>query len=251
MIDAPGLPLCAARILAALSGKPSDLQTADQFRTAPFRATHENGLTTSTGRVEMRGIRIRPDVAMASWICYHAFIHSKNRNVELGMPLNMPDSQPPRISPDELRRRWQRVEKIARSLGFVGRVEYRHVISSTGGAQFGLAARADSDLLLVDALAFERDANPEDFSLEAMIAHERGHQLLHRHPRLRGFTARWSAISSEELMASIVGSFLVVAIADREKLLLKAIGDAVKCGIELDDAVWLVTELRFKMEELL
>src|SRR5436309_14800227 len=103
----------------------------------------------------------------------------------------MADSRPPPISPDELHRRRQRVKKIARSLGFVGRIEYRHLITSTGGAQFGLANRADLDLLSVDALAFERDADPDDLSQEAMIAHERGHQLLHRHPRLRGFTARW------------------------------------------------------------
>ena len=39
----------------------------------------------------------------------------------------MADVQPTSISPDEGRRRWQRVESIAKSMGFVGRVEYQNV----------------------------------------------------------------------------------------------------------------------------
>ncbi len=84
----------------------------------------------------------------------------------------------------ELVARERRASRIAREVGFEGRVEYRHVYSQSGGAQFGLGASPGQDLLIVYAEAFERDANPEDFSLEAMIAHERGHQLLARHERL-------------------------------------------------------------------
>lgn len=66
----------------------------------------------------------------------------------------------------------------------MGRVEYRHVYSQTGGAQYGRGTTAADDLLTVYAEAFERDADPEDFSLGAILAHERGHQLLARHPRI-------------------------------------------------------------------
>jgi hypothetical protein len=69
-------------------------------------------------------------------------------------------------------------------LGFIGRVEYCHVYSQTGGAQYGRGSAAEQDLLTVYAEAFERDADPNDFSLQAMLAHERGHQLLARHSRI-------------------------------------------------------------------
>lgn len=57
---------------------------------------------------------------------------------------------------------------MARALGFVGRVEYRHVYSASGGAQYGHGAEVESDLLTVYAEAFDRDADPEDFSLSAI-----------------------------------------------------------------------------------
>ena len=56
-------------------------------------------------------------------------------------------------------------------------------VSSTGtftakrAAQYARGSTAHEDLLTVYAEAFERDADPEDFSLEAILAHERGHQL--------------------------------------------------------------------------
>jgi hypothetical protein len=96
-------------------------------------------------------------------------------------------------------------------VGFVGRVEYRHLYSQTGGAQYGLATTAEDDLLTVYAEAFDRDADPDDFSLESIIAHERGHQLLARHPRLtRNMPRGWSGVT-EEIVASLVGSLLVEA----------------------------------------
>ena len=49
--------------------------------------------------------------------------------------------------------------EIARRLGFIGRVEYRHVYSQAGGAQYGLAVSPEHDLLIVFAEAFERAAN--------------------------------------------------------------------------------------------
>ena len=86
-----------------------------------------------------------------------------------------PSPQP--IGPAEARRRRSVARRSARALGFVGQVEYRHVYSQSGGAQDGRGAEASTDLLTVDAEAFDRDADPDDFSLSAIIAHERGHQL--------------------------------------------------------------------------
>src|SRR5712664_3396232 len=88
------------------------------------------------------------------------------------------------LGAEQLRARRSRVARIARRFGFVGVVEYRHVNSQSGGAQYGQGSTADEDLLTVYAEAFERDANVEDFSLAAIIAHECGHQLLARHPRI-------------------------------------------------------------------
>src|SRR5438270_8132440 len=96
----------------------------------------------------------------------------------------MATRSPPPLTPAEQRARRSRVASIARRLGFVGRVEYRHEYSRTGGARYGQATTEAGDLLTVYAEAFERDADPEDFSLEAIVVHERGHQLLVRHPRI-------------------------------------------------------------------
>src|SRR5436190_3478420 len=98
----------------------------------------------------------------------------------------MARSSPAPISLKEHRARLRRATRIARALGFIGQVEYRHVRSFTGGAQYGRGSAIQDDLLTVYSEAFERDANPSDFSLEAILAHERGHQLLARHPKLTG-----------------------------------------------------------------
>src|SRR5438270_14051122 len=127
-------------------------------------------------------------------------------------------SRPRPISNSEHVARQRRASDIARGHGFVGHVEYRHVYTQSGGAQYGLAATPEEDLLIVSAEAFERDADPEDFSLEAIIAHERGHQLVARHPRLRRNLPRpWSGVS-EEIVASLPGSLLVEAEKDKQDL---------------------------------
>ncbi|HVC92222.1 MAG TPA: hypothetical protein VND64_00960 [Pirellulales bacterium] len=92
---------------------------------------------------------------------------------------------PKPISAAERAARLQRATRIAKGLGFVGRVEYRHVFSSSGGAQFGFGSAAERDLLVVYAEAFVRDANQGDFSLDAIIAHERGHQIVCRNDRIQ------------------------------------------------------------------
>src|SRR5947209_18585826 len=106
----------------------------------------------------------------------------------------MATSSPPPLTPAQRRARRNRAARIARDLGFVGEIEYRHVYSQTGGAQYGRGSTEEEDLLTVYAEAFERDADPEDFSLEAILAHERGHQLLVRHARIaKRVTGRISA----------------------------------------------------------
>jgi hypothetical protein len=112
---------------------------------------------------------------------------------------------PPRpLSAAELRARRNRVLRIARRLGFTGRVEYRHVSTTSGGAQYGSGPTPQEDLLVVYAKAFERDADPNDFSLEAMIAHERGHQLCRRHARLGPVIGVRLSMISEEFVASLL-----------------------------------------------
>jgi len=92
--------------------------------------------------------------------------------------LMMHEQPPPRISSAEHAARLRRAEAIARSLGFVGRIEYRHAYGGSGGAQYYMAGTIEQDVLALDAEAFRRDAAGDDFSLTAIIAHERGHQLI-------------------------------------------------------------------------
>jgi hypothetical protein len=163
----------------------------------------------------------------------------------------MPPSRPRPISSDERLARKRRVARIARRLGFVGRIEYRHVQSQTGGAQYGMAAVPDEDLLTVYAEAFERDADPEEFSLEAIIAHECGHQLLARHPRLsRNLPGSWSGVS-EEIVASLLGSLLVQKKKDQEELLLKALFEAERQGLDGNRTIPLIISMRALLEKIL
>src|SRR5436190_7330879 len=115
-----------------------------------------------------------------------------------------PSPQP--LTAAEQRARRNRVARLARRLGFVGRVEYRHVYSQTGGAQYGRGTTPADDLLTVYAEAFERDADPEDFSLDAILAHERGHQLLARHPRIARRIGGRVSVAGEEILASLLGA---------------------------------------------
>src|SRR6202007_100595 len=112
------------------------------------------------------------------------------------------------MGPAEARRRRSVVLRLARAVGFVGRVEYRHVYSQSGGAQYGRGADAGTDLLTVYAEAFDRDARPDHFSLSAIIAHERGHQVLARHPRLSVLLSSASP-TAEEVLASLLGALVL------------------------------------------
>jgi hypothetical protein len=127
------------------------------------------------------------------------------------------------------------VARIARRLGFVGDVEYRHIYSQTGGAQYCRGNTPEEDLLSVYAEAFERDADPNDFSLEAMIAHERGHQVLARHPRLSVLLASASP-AAEEVLASLLGALVLEPGPDRDSLQNKAAFELVSRGATAETA---------------
>jgi hypothetical protein len=135
-------------------------------------------------------------------------------------------------------------------LGFVGHIEYRHVYSQTGGAQYGRGRVAEEDLLTVYAEAFERDADPEDFSLAAMIAHERGHQILARHPRIAKRVAGVSE-ASEEILASLVGAMVCHDDTDRVTLFAKAAAELLDCGQSAEAANRQLQELWDLLEALL
>jgi hypothetical protein len=142
----------------------------------------------------------------------------------------------------ERRARRSRTARIARRLGFVGNVEYRHLYSQTGGAQYCRGNTPEEDLLTVYAEAFERDADPNDFSLEAMIAHERGHQVLARHPRLSALLASASP-AAEEVLASLLGAVVLEPGPNRDALLDKAAFELVSRGATAETAERVIANL--------
>jgi len=162
----------------------------------------------------------------------------------------MASRSPDPITPTESRRRQARVLQEARAIGFVGRVEYRHVYSQSGGAQYGRGSAAGSDLLTVYAEAFNRDANPDDFSLSAIVAHERGHQLVSRHPRLSMFLASASA-AAEEVLASLLGALVLGPGPDCDMLLEKAAFDLLSRGATVETAERVIANLLEQLGRLL
>jgi len=104
-------------------------------------------------------------------------------------------------------------------------------------------------LLTVYAEAFERDADPEDFSLAAMIAHERGHQILARHPRLAKHVAGVSEASEEIL--SLVGAMICRDDTDRVALFAKAVAALLDRGQSAEAANRQLQELWDLLEALL
>lgn len=132
----------------------------------------------------------------------------------------------------------------------MGRIEYRHVYSQTGGAQYGRGTTAEDDLLTVYAESFERDADPEDFSLTAIIAHERGHQILARHPEIAPRLEEVS-LAAEEVLASLLGSMVCSEAWDRDVLVAKATAELLQAGNAPEDAVRLVQNLSDLLQEYL
>jgi len=115
-------------------------------------------------------------------------------------------------------------------------VEYCHVYSQSGGAQFGIGPSADDDIQVVYAEAFERDADPDDFRLEALIAHECGHQRLHRDPKLRPVLAKFPGDELEEVLASLVGSILLSEAETSQTLVWKAAAELTDLGMTAEKA---------------
>jgi hypothetical protein len=136
-------------------------------------------------------------------------------------------------------------------LGLTGRVEYRHVYSQSGGAQYCIGLDENRDLLIVIAEAFDRDADPEDFSLDAIVAHERGHQLLARHPRIARRVAGQLTAESEEILASLLGAIISARQTDRDALVAKAVVEFVECGVSAEIAVSRLQDLWTLLEPLL
>jgi len=118
-------------------------------------------------------------------------------------------------------------------MGFVGRIEYRHVYSQTGGAQYG------------------RARIPEDFSLEAILAHERGHQMLARHARIAKQVAGRISAASEEILASLLGAMICAKDEDRDALIAKATVELLDHGEELEESTRRLKELWDLLEALL
>ncbi len=162
----------------------------------------------------------------------------------------MAKRSPRSISAAQHLARENRVGLIAKAFGFVGNVEYRHVYSPTGGAQYGRGSTPEADLLSVYAEAFERDADPADFSLEAMIAHECGHQILARHPRIAKRVAGVSE-ASEEILASLLGAMICNEDTDRLTLYAKATAELLDCGQNAETAIRQLQELWELLEALL
>jgi hypothetical protein len=71
----------------------------------------------------------------------------------------MQNEPPDPISEPEQQARQARVEAIARRLGFIGRIEYRHVATSSGGAQYGIGPTSEQDVLAY--MRRRSDATPQ------------------------------------------------------------------------------------------
>ena len=160
----------------------------------------------------------------------------------------------PRFGPRPGRRhvagRQGRVARLASRFGFTGTVEYRHAYSQSGGAQFCFGAGSASDLLLVYAEAFERDSDPDDFSLAAIIAHECGHQRLLRDSNLAVIGRKLSGQVFEEVLASLIGSLFVDESRDAEHLVGKATVDLATIGLSAASVVRTIEQLRGILKEL-
>lgn len=160
----------------------------------------------------------------------------------------MSQREPKAIGRREAVRRRQRIGRIARSCGFRGRIEYRHVYSQSGGAQFCIGTKGD-DVLIVYAEAFDRDRDPDDFSLRAVIAHECGHQRLLRDSRLSALGRKISGSAHEEVLASLIGSLLVDDSVDAQHLVWKATVELAIVGLPAAEVVRTIEQLRALLRE--
>lgn len=155
------------------------------------------------------------------------------------------------LGPKAIQQRQQQCEQIARRFGFRGSVEYRHVRSGSGGAQYGVGRSADRDLLVVYAEAFERNRDPADFDLDAIIAHECGHQILERHPTLAKALGSSGDERLDEVLASVIGSLLLTDGIQAESLVAKATVELAEWGATPESAVQYIEQLRAILRSIL
>src|SRR6266404_5194724 len=90
-----------------------------------------------------------------------------------------------------------------------------------------------------------------DFRLEALIAHECGHQRLHRNPKLRPVLARFPGEEFEEILASLVGSILLGESESSQTLVWKAAAELTDLGATVAYAERLVERLIDILRKLL
>ena len=83
-----------------------------------------------------------------------------------------------------------------------------------------------------------------------MIAHERGHQILARHPRIAKRAAGLSE-ASEEILASLLGAMICNRDKDRVTLYAKAASELLACGQAAEAANRRLQELWHLLEGLL
>jgi len=83
-----------------------------------------------------------------------------------------------------------------------------------------------------------------------MIAHERGHQVLARHPRLSALLASASP-AAEEVLASLLGALVLKPGPNRDTLLDKAAFELVSRGATAETAERVVKNLWNLLERLL
>ena len=157
--------------------------------------------------------------------------------------------QPEPISAKDADARLARIIAISVQLGFTGSVQYRHVYSQSGGAQYCIGPTADDDIMVVYAEAFEFDADPEEYNLDAMIAHECGHQRIIRNPKVRGIWAKFPSAAFEEVLASLVGAVLLGDTASARTLVWRAATELSDMGMPDSGAVLLVERVKHFLEE--
>jgi len=83
-----------------------------------------------------------------------------------------------------------------------------------------------------------------------MIAHERGHQVLARHPRLSALLASASP-AAEEVLASLLGALVLEPGPNRDTLLDKAAFELVSRGATAETTERVVKNLWNLLERLL
>lgn len=161
------------------------------------------------------------------------------------------NDEPKPISDSTRRTRVRRIRQLCRELGFRGRVEYRHLRSQSGGAQFLLGESRRHDRIVVYAEGFDRDADPADFDLEAIVAHECGHCELIRNRQLRRVLQGMPHRGFEEILSSLVGSILLARSESAQTLVWKATIELAELGFAPDRTVYFIQRLRTLMRALL